>query len=358
MDMAEYHLERLTEANAKRWDDFNAASPEGDFFHSLRWKPIAEAQNRSPRHDFLLFKNDAVVGLFPCLEHTIQRFSGLVPASYPMTLHAILEDYRDPVALQCAIEELKRLNGGSKKISFVCPATVRQEAFDAITAYPLYPYPFSPGDVEGDMVLDLSRSPPEKLWDSFTARSGQRTKIRQFEKSGFEIREVRTEDDLHLFYRYYAENMKYIGGSLPPLSFFAGLLETMPDEVRITLLSKGPLVAGGTLNILDRPRRRVHGIYLSLNRDLPNKYSPSYYIYWDSLVWAWENHYEKVTFGREYAKDLNDSNPRYRIKRDFGAEFEPVHSRMVPLSRIFAMGVRYKHYQARRQAADTPGQVA
>jgi lipid II:glycine glycyltransferase (peptidoglycan interpeptide bridge formation enzyme) len=357
--MADYYLERLNEENAKRWEEFNAASPDGSLFHSLKWKPIAERFSRTPWHHFLLYKNDAVVGLFPLIENTIHGFRGFVPASYPMSLPLILKDYSDPFALQYAIEELRGMDGDRKQISFICPATLHSETFDTITTYPLFPYPFSnsPYEGEGDMVLDLSESPPETIWNAFSNKKGQRKMIRRFEENGFEITEVRSEDDLRLFYQYYEENMRHIGGNLPLFSCFTEMLKTMSDEIRITLLSKGSLVAGGAFNILDRPRRKVHGVYLSLNRALPNKYSPSYYLYWEAVNWAWENDYEKFTFGREYSNDLNERNPHYRMKRDFGARFEPIFSRMIPLTKIFTLGVKYKNYQAQRQSVRSREQV-
>jgi len=192
------------------------------------------------------------------------------------------------------------------------------------------------------MVLDLVRSPPEAIWNSFSARSGQRTKIRQFEKRGFETSEVRSEEELCDFYRYYAETMKHLGADRLPLSFFLDLRRTLGDHVRIMMLANGPLVAGGTLTILDPERKRAHGVFLAMNRDLPNRFSPSYGIYWEEITWAWEHRYETFTFGREFVRDLTDQNPRYRLKRAFGGTFEPRHTRIVPLTCPFALGLRYR----------------
>lgn len=89
-------------------------------------------------------------------------------------------------------------------------------------------------------------------------------------------------------------------------------------------------------------------MFLSLNRDLPTKYSPSYYLYWDCLRWAWENGYREVTLGREYAHEMVESNPRYRLKRDFGAEHRPVYTRLVPMTTVFSIGARVKYVQAQR----------
>ena len=50
-----------------------------------------------------------------------------------------------------------------------------------------------------------------------------------------------------------------------------------PDEVRVTLLANDSIVAGGLfLMIPARPHKTVHLTYLSLNRDLPNTYHPTY----------------------------------------------------------------------------------
>src|SRR5690606_14232437 len=124
---------------------------------------------------------------------------------------------------------------------------------------------------------------------SFTSDGGQRKLIRRFETDEFEITEVDTEADLQRFYQYYAENMNRKGAVLPPFSYFSELYRTMSDRARVTLLTRGPLVAGGVFNLLDTRRRKVYGLYLSLNKNLPNKYSPSYYLYWEGVNWAWEH---------------------------------------------------------------------
>ncbi len=88
-----------------------------------------------------------------------------------------------------------------------------------------------------------------------------------------------------------------------------------------------------------KPRNTVYLTYLSLNRNLPNTYHPSYYLWWEAINWAWNNHYEKIFFG---AQHLDENNPRYRIKSEFGAKFHPIYSKRIPLTKIFSMGINLK----------------
>ena len=351
-DMTEYRLERLDHENADAWEEFNNASPEGSVFHGLEWMRLTEKYFRARNRYFLLYRDNDLIGLFPFVEHTTHRFRGLIAANYPITLHVLLKNPHDPLVLRFVIEELRKLYRTRKGIAFICPATLHPEMFVTSPGYPVFPY----AD-DGDMVLDLSISPPERIWSSFTSDGGQRKLIRRFETDGFEITEVDTEADLQRFYQYYAENMNLKGAVLPPFSYFCELYRTMSDRARVTLLTRGPLVAGGVFNLLDPRRRKVYGLYLSLNKNLPNKYSPSYYLYWEGVNWAWEHHYEKFSLGLEYEKDLDPSNPRYRIKRDFGGQFEPVISRMIPLTALFAMGVRFKTFHSERRAAGSRDQM-
>ena len=340
--MADYHLERLNEDNAARWEEFNSRSAEGSIFHSLKWKRIAEKTSGISSEYYILSDGDEVVGLFPFVDHKIHLFHGLIPANNPMSLHAILKDFTDPSIMPYVIRELQNLYQ-DQKISFISLSSLHQEMLDAITIHPLFPYG---GD--GDMIIDLMRSPPEKIWNSFS--SPKRKMIRRFERHGFEITEVRCEEELRLFYNYYEANINHIGGTLQPYSTIVDLWNTFSDDIRVTLLSKGSLVAGGLLQLRDRPRKTVHSVYLSLNRGLLDKYTPTYYLDWEAVNWAFENNYERFSFGLEYSSDLNENNPRYRLKRSFRAEFKPVFSALIPLTRLFSIGVRYKNIAKKMRA--------
>lgn len=224
--MSGYHLERLDEENAERWEAFHEGSTDGTLFHSLKWKRMAELRTGTPLQYFLLFRNEAVVGLFPFQDHTIYGFRGLVPASDPLSLHAVLGERPDPIVIRQAMDEFMRMYDARERVSFACVASTRPELFDAFDAYPTFPYPFSEYEGEGEMVIDLVRTPPDAIWDSFSNKKGQRKYIRRFDENGFGITDVHSEDQLRLFYTYYEENMSRIGGNHLPYSYFLELMRS------------------------------------------------------------------------------------------------------------------------------------
>jgi hypothetical protein len=333
VDMDDLRFERLDEENADDWEQFNNSSDEGSFFHSLRWKEIAEKSSGIRDQYSLLYRNEDVIGIFPFVGDNFYRFGGLAPARDPQRLHAILRDSSDPFVMQHVIGELRRLRR-NLRISFLHFSTLHTETLDTISDIPSFALPD-----RGDMILDLSRYSPEMIWGTFSAKKGQRKFIRRFEEKGFSITEAMSVDDLKLFYEHYYNNIKFIGEVPQPFARFTDLCDGMPDDVRITLLSKGSLVAGGMLMVTDKPRSKIHTLYLSLNRDLPNTYHPPYYLWWEAINWAWENHYEKVGFG---VQAFDEDSPRYRIKYDLGARIEAMmYSRVIPLTNLFAMGLRW-----------------
>lgn len=330
--MTEYRLERLTDENADRWEAFNASSPEGSLFHSLRWKRIVEKHSDNKSHYCILYKNDDVFGLFPFTEQSSRHWRGLIPLSYPARLPSILKDYSDPLAMQSAIDQIRRWKGDPGRFSHLLLTSLHKETLDAIPTYPALPY-----EVGGDMKVDLSATPPGQIWDALSR--SHRNRIRRFDKDGFQTEEIQSEDDLRRFYHYYEKNIRYIEGDLRPFSYFIDLWNAMGADIRITLLAKGPVVAGSSVMLLDKVRGEATGAYMGLNRELSNTYTPSYYIYWEALTWAWENNYRRVNYGTQQQVDTND--PRYRVKASTGGQFEPKYTKVIPLTLKYTMGLKW-----------------
>jgi hypothetical protein len=322
---------------------------EGSPFHGLWWKELVERTSSAEMQYFLQYRNDEIHALFPFKKHSIGPFAGLVPPTDPQRLPAVLADGFDPRALRCAVRDLRKVATGGTTLSFIVLSTLRGGLFDGLTDYRLLPWSH-----DGDMVLDLSLFPPERIWDSFRQKGGQRKYIRRFDRDGFAVTEVRTLDDLRLFYTYYEANIRHIGGTPWPFSRFAGLCDSRADEVRITLLARGPLVAGGLLQLCDRPRRTVYSLYLSLNRALRG-YHPTYYLHWEAVTWAWNHGYGKVSFG---VQRPDEGNPRYVIKKSFGAQFTPWHSRLIPLTRPFSVVARWRSRGPLRDGTSHPAALS
>lgn len=214
---------------------------------------------------------------------------------------------------------------------------MHKEVINNIVNFPIFPY-----RDDGNMILNLRESPPKKIWENFSAKKGQRKFIRRFDEMGFSVTELNLHDDLKIFYKYYKENINFIGGNPHTFSHFTDLWDNLvSDELRITLLSKNSTVAGGLLMFVYKPQKTVYFQYLCLNRNLPNTYHSTYYLFWEAINWAWNNNYEKISYG---AQNFEGTNQRYKIKNECRGNFEPIYSKMIPLTKIFTIGYKYKQY--------------
>ncbi|WP_250986898.1 GNAT family N-acetyltransferase [Methanoculleus oceani] len=272
---------------------------------------------------YLILNEQEVVGISPWAERSALNFLGLVSIPHSEMNGIVLDDTFN------ADHFNEILSLFAKKYSFLHFNTCNPALLDGIR------FTHVSGEDTGHMMTDLRSSPPDAIWAGLSKRTKQA--LRTFENDGFEVSEINHPDELDDFYRYYSGNMTHINGKILPLAFFEKLLEQFPDEIRVTALTRNDLFAGGSLALLDPARKIYYGNYLAINRDLPNRYTPSYHIMWESINWAWKNGYEKLSSGRQ---KLEPGNPRFRYKAKFGAEHLPIHSNLVLLSK--PMLVSYK----------------
>jgi hypothetical protein len=311
-----YSIEALSERNVHLWEAFNRQSREGTLFHSIQWKNSLEDALKLRLKYYLILKDQQVVGICPCIEQSAGYIKGLGGIPHSEYNNIILDNSFDISHINDVLALF------SKECSFLHFETCNPEVLDRIR---YYAYPL---EHMGHMILNVKQRPPEAIWKSLS--SGMRKDIRRFEKSGFEIREIHKQADVEMFYRYYAENTTYLNGDILPFSYFQNLLDRYsPNDLRIAVLTDGDTFAGGTLTIIDRDKKTAYFECMALNRNLPGRYTPTYPAFWDLANWAWDNGYEKMSFGRQ---QLDPDTPRFRNKAKFGAEFVPIHSRMVLLS--------------------------
>ncbi|WP_292365248.1 GNAT family N-acetyltransferase [Methanoculleus sp. UBA208] len=320
-----YSIELLSGENAHQWKEFNDRSREGTPFHSLRWKSILEdALNLRLRY-YLILKDQQVVGICPFVEQSAGFFHGLNSIPHSEFNNMILDDSFDinhlDEVLSLFAEECSFLH-----FNTYSPDTMDETKHDNFII-----------EHTGNMILNLKQTSPEVIWSTFSRN--MRYNIQIFEKRGFTIREAHEPSEIKRFYRYYVENLTHINGDILPSSFFERLLDFFPDDVRIAILANGDVFAGGWLTLASPDRATAYYQYLALNRNLPNRYTPTYPVYWDLVNWAWENGYEKLSFGRQR---LEPDNPRFQGKAKFGAEYIPIHARLVLLSKTASLAYRMK----------------
>ena len=338
-----YAIELLSESNAHRWEEFNTRSREGTPFHRLEWKDTIESAMKLKARYFLILKDGKVAGICPFVEQSMHVFRGLNSMPRSDYNNMILDGITDPDHVN------EVLSLFSKRYSYLFFDTYDPTLLEGIE------YDTIPNEAGSNMLLDLNHNSPEVIWKEILSKD-DRYKITRFEKGGFTVQEVSDGNAIEDFYRYYAENLNHINGYVLPRAYFERLVNIFsPDEVRVAVLTNNGVFAGGNLAVLDPSRKIAYFMFLALNRDLPNKYSPTYYLSWEGINWAWENGYERVSFGRE-----RPDNPRVRGKQKFGAEPVPIHSRVVFLSKAASRLYRLrKSFQGGGQADDrSQGQVS
>jgi len=319
-----YSIEALSGDNVHLWNEFNLQSREGTPFHSTQWKNIVEDVLKLKLRYYLIFEDERIIGIFPFVEDSIRHFRGLNGVPSSEFNNVLLDDSFDTSRINDVLSLF------SKEHSFLYLYTYNPALLDRIE------YDSVPNDDGGNVILNLNQKNPEMIWNDILSKD-ERYKISRFEKGGFEVREIDQGRDFERFYHYYAENLHHIKGRVLPFPFFQRLLDAFSPNIKIFIVTKEDAFAGGNLAILDPIRKIAYFQYLAINRDLPNKYSPSYYLSWDGINWAWNNGYERISFGRE-----NRDNPRVRNKLKFGAEYVPIHSRAVLLSKTISLLYRLK----------------
>lgn len=339
-----YSIMELNSSNEKDWDDFNIKSEDGSFYHTLKWKRVLEESFNYKSHYFLVYYGHEVVSLCPFFEYKIKNFRGLATLPDSDCCHLLLEEGNwNEEILQQIILQAQKISK-NKRLSFILLNTLHEEIANAFLNSFSCEHFFS----LGTMVLDLREISSEKIWnDIFTerGRGKPRKYIRRFETDGFKVKEANTFEDLTSFYCYYKENLEYKNAKPYSFSHFEKLWNTLSSEhMVITLLHQGETVAGGLLSFLCPSTRTMYLRYLSLNRDIPNKYHQTYFLYWDAILRASRMGYDKISFG----STINDPNDKsYKIKMKFGCSYKKIHSLILPLSPLFKIG--YKAYKLLRR---------
>lgn len=319
-------VEKLSDE--EEWERFVVASPDGTFYHSLKWKKVLE-EAFSLGTEYLVIRDDSgrLVGVCPFAVTSklgIFRILDSLPES----------DFGGPlVAEETSGEALQALNSHlpelcrHKGITYAkirCPDEATRGGFRAKD--------MTVDTSTGSMNLDLERTPSNFLWDEvFTQKSGQRTYIRRFEKDGFQNIEARDLNDLDTFYRLYNSNMTYIGGAPYPYSFFRLLWDALhPDYFNILLTVGGGRCIGGEGFFTYPPRRTAYQIYIGLDRNVETQYRTYFFLSWGLIKWCEAKGFRAVSFG---GTPSDTDSPNYVSKSRFGAAFNQDYVVCLPFDR-------------------------
>ena len=323
-----FRIEELNDTNIKLWEKFNHEMDEGTFFHTTKWKQILESLGNIP-HYFLIFDDDEPVAICPFFETRIKGFKGITTLPLSDSNHIIVRDNNSSI-INFIRKELE-LRAKKKSWSFIIFNFLDKNFENKVNTT------FFPNHSIGTMVLDIEKLNPDRIWNEiFTKKGKERTYINRFKREGFQIRDIKSLEDLKIFYRYYIKNIRHINGIEYPFSHFMDLYELyFPKNLHMNLLYKEDFIAGGSINFLDESKKTFHSRYLAFNRDMPLRYRVPHALIWEAIKKADKMGFKTVSLG----STVNDKNhPNYRLKKHFGSNYENVYSILIPTSKLFKLG--------------------
>jgi hypothetical protein len=297
--------------NNSEWEDFLQSSPNGTFYHCLKWKEVIQ---KSFAHSALYLtikdRNESLIGICPGFVTNQMHMKVYISTPY--------SDYGGPLLKDPCVEQASRyllrfLQGfclekgiAYAKICFMNRKLAR--FFESQMSYE--------DESLGVMEIDLKSTPSDFIWNKIFS-SNLRRRIRLFERDGFQVQEAKTKSDLKDFYNVYFENMKYIGASLFPYRFMENMWEILnPSNLRIWLVGKEKRIGGIAFF---KYGSKTYAVYAGIDRSKDySRYSVIPYLLLKEAKKAEEEGYRYVSLG---ATSSDSRNPRYLQKISLGASY-------------------------------------
>lgn len=222
----------------KEWEDFLLDSPDGTFYHSLKWKEVIERSFHDSPVYLTVRDANGIVGICP----------GFILSSMHIKIYHSMpySDYGGPVMARHSIQQsslslpylLQRFfsDMGVAYLSVNTMNDTIERSFSSSLGYV--------DTTLGIVEIDLEATPSRFIWEEIFSRN-RRKKVLRFEREGYVARQAKTKSDLGNFYKLYCEDMKYIGAR----SFSYEFLENMwsllyPLNLRIWLVERESVIGG------------------------------------------------------------------------------------------------------------------
>jgi len=314
------HVEELK--NRKEWTTFLQTSPEGTFYHSLKWKEVIE-------------KSFPCSALYLTIKDSNGTIVGICPGFILNSMHIKIfhstpySDYGGPVIARYRIKQ-----ASLSLLSFLqssCSAKDVAYAKFCFLGDELGRFFKSPlGCIEttkGIMEIDLKAAPSDFIWNKIFS-GNRRRKIRLIKRKGFNAQEARTKSDLRDFYNLYYQNMKYIGASPYPYEFMENMWSILyPENLHIWLIEKDKRVAGV---LVFKYGQKSYATYAGLDRK-QCVHGLINYLWWKEIKKAEEEGLRYVSLG---STPSDPKNPYSLQKRSFGGSFRQLEIVWYPLDSV------------------------
>lgn len=263
-----------------QWDAFLAGRPGAAFYHLYDWAGVNDRAFGHKSHHLVATRGDAVVGVLP-LTLVSSPFFGRILCSMPFVNYggpcADDEDAAD--SLVSAARSLARQEN-VKYLELRCAAPVKTDMH------------VSTRKISMSIALDPD---PEAMFAKFTSK--HRTNIRRSFKNGLSI-ETGGSELLNDFYSVMEQSWHSLGTPFYGRSYFATLMETFPEHVRIFVCRHEAKVVGVAFN--GYYNGTVEGMWAGGTAEARGL-QVNYALYWEMMKDACERGFSRYHLGRSTA---------------------------------------------------------
>ncbi len=285
------------EADARAWDDFVLAHPDGTFFHRYGWKRLIESTYGYPGHYLLAERAGRPCGLLPLGEVRHLLFGhSLISVPFCVYGGVLADDPAVREALESRAMELARERGvGHLEVRNQAP--VRDDWLRKDGLYVTFKR-----ELSADHDANLNAIPRK-----------QRAMVRKGIKAGLVGEPDAGIDNL---YQAYSESVRNLGTPVFPKAHFRAIRAEFGDDVDVLTVRHQGRVVASVMNYYFRDQvLPFYGGGIVAARSL----AANDFMYWEVMRRAVERGCRLFDFGRSKV-----DTGSYRFKRHWGFEPTPL----------------------------------
>ena len=270
---------RCDDSHREAWETFVETHGDGSIYHRYDWRKINRASFHHESTYLAAFEGNTIRGVLP-LVRLKSRLFGNIACSLPFVNYGgiLSADERASAALLAEATAL----AAQWNVDYV-----ELRSRERVPGLPQSEHKVS-------MSIELDPD-PEKLWAAF--KSGHRQEIRKGAKNGFEVRFGRAEL-LKDFFAVLSESWRDLGTPIYPERYFARIVETFPERVRVAVAYAGGEPAAAAFDGLSTST--VEGMWMGAKSQYRSR-GVNYVLYWELVKDACLKGYRSFHLGRSSA---------------------------------------------------------
>jgi FemAB-related protein (PEP-CTERM system-associated) len=281
------------------WNRFVRLNASASFYHLYEWHDLNSSSFGHQTAYLAALENDRVVGVFPLVQVKSLLF-GNIACSLPFVNYggpcgesegivSALLDAGSEVAARWGVEyvEIRSRNYLGERL----PSS----------------------DHKVSMTVDLN-SDPDVLWNAF--KKDQRRDIRRGYNLGLVAR-IGGPELLDDFFVVFSESWRDLGTPVYSKKYFAAILDTFKDAVRICVIYQGSEPAAVAFDAIHEGT--AEGMWLGSRSKFRDQYA-GYVLYWELIKSACEKGCSRYHLGRSTSQSGGE-----RFKKNWNARTEPLY---------------------------------